>query len=59
MTFLPYQVCRRIEEVILLFLLRKADFKKFPLFGFLFAETRKANMQELARILNSDLREYL
>lgn len=39
--------------------LRKADFRKFPLFGFLFAETRKTNVQELTRILNSDLREYL
>jgi hypothetical protein len=39
--------------------LRKADYKKFPLFGFLFAETRKSNLQELTRILNSDLKEYL
>jgi hypothetical protein len=39
--------------------LRKADFKKFPLFGFLFCETRKTNMQELEKILMSDLKEYL
>ena len=39
--------------------LRKADFKKFPLFGFLFCETNKQNMQELDRILMSDLKEYL
>jgi hypothetical protein len=39
--------------------LRKADFKKFPLFGFLFCETRKQNMQELDRILMSDLNEYV
>ena len=39
--------------------LRKADFKKFPLFGFLFCETRKQNMQELDRILMSDLKEYV
>jgi hypothetical protein len=39
--------------------LRKADFRKFPLFGFLFCETRKQNMQELDRILMSDLKEYI
>lgn len=39
--------------------LRKADFSKFPLFGFLFCETRKQNMQELESILMSDLNEYV
>jgi hypothetical protein len=39
--------------------LRKTDFKKFPLFGFLFAETKKDNMEELNRILHSDLTEYI
>lgn len=39
--------------------LRKADFGKFPLFGFLFCETRKQNMEELERILMSDLKEYV
>jgi hypothetical protein len=39
--------------------LRKTDFRKFPLFGFLFAETNKSNMQELMRILNSDLKDYI
>jgi len=39
--------------------LRKADFKKFPIFGFLFCETRQENMEELHRILMSDLKEYL
>jgi len=39
--------------------LRKADFSKFPLFGFLFCETRKNNLQELERILMSDLKEYV
>jgi len=39
--------------------LRKADFRKFPIFGFLFCETRKANMKELERILMSDLNEYI
>ena len=39
--------------------LRKADFKKFPIFGFLFCETRFENMSELERILMSDLKEYV
>jgi len=39
--------------------LRMADFKKFPLFGFLFCETRKQNMAELDKILLSDLKEYV
>ena len=39
--------------------LRKTDFAKFPLFGFLFCETRKQNMLELERILMSDLKEYI
>jgi hypothetical protein len=39
--------------------LRKADFGKFPLFGFLFCETSKHNMQELDRILMSDLLDYV
>jgi len=39
--------------------LRKADYSKFPLFGFLFCETRQQNMQELERILMSDLNEYV
>jgi hypothetical protein len=39
--------------------LRKADFKKFPIFGFLFCETRFENMDELHRILMSDLTEYV
>ncbi len=39
--------------------LRKTDYKKFPVFGFLFAETRKENLQELEYILKSDLREFI
>jgi len=39
--------------------LRKADFGKFPLFGFLFCETRQDNMKELYDILYSDLRAYV
>lgn len=39
--------------------LRQTDYSKFPLFGFLFCETRKQNMKELSRILMSDLNEYV
>lgn len=39
--------------------LRKIDYKKFPLFGFVFAQTREDNMDELYKILHSDLREYI
>lgn len=39
--------------------LRKADFRKFPLFGFLFTETRKSKIDELLRILHSNLKEYI
>lgn len=39
--------------------LRKTDHKKYPLFGFLFAETREDDFVELQRILESDLREFI
>lgn len=39
--------------------LRKTDYHKFPLFGFLFCETRANNMQEIEKILMSDLNEYI
>jgi hypothetical protein len=39
--------------------LRKVDYKKFPLFGFVFAQTPKDDKQELFRILHSDLKEYI
>ncbi len=39
--------------------LRKTDFTKFPLFGFLFCETKSHNMAELDRILVSDLCEFI
>ena len=38
--------------------LRKIDYKEYPVFGFLFVETREENFGELERILKSDLREY-
>ena len=39
--------------------LRKVDFNSYPLFGFLFTETREDNLIELNNILNSDLVEYI
>ena len=39
--------------------LRKFDFKEYPVFGFLFTETRTENEIELKRILKSDLREFI
>lgn len=39
--------------------LRKANFKQFLIFGFLFAETREDNFQELEWILHSDLKEFI
>jgi len=39
--------------------LRKVDYKKFPLFGFLFTQTREENFAELENILHSDLTEYV
>ncbi len=38
--------------------LRKLDYKKFPVFGFLFTQTLAKNFGELEQILKSDLREY-
>jgi len=39
--------------------LRKIDYNQYPVFGFLFTETRDENFEELTRILNSDLKEYI
>jgi ATP-grasp domain-containing protein len=39
--------------------LRKIDFKRYPVFGFLFTETREDNFSELKDILDSDLKEYI
>jgi hypothetical protein len=39
--------------------LRKVDVNEFPLFGFVFTETRKSNFAELERILKSDLTEFI
>ncbi len=39
--------------------LRRADFREFLIFGFLFAETSIANFSEIEWILNDDLREFI
>ncbi len=39
--------------------LRKIDYHKYPVFGFLFTETREDNFAELTNILNSDLNEFI
>lgn len=41
------------------FLIRQIDINKYPLFGFVFAETDSKNKEELYDILNSDLRKYI
>ena len=38
--------------------LRKIDYKTYPVFGFLFVETRENNFAELKNILDSDLKEF-
>ena len=39
--------------------IREIDYNQYPVFAFLFAETRNENFKELESILNSDLIEYL
>ena len=39
--------------------LRKIDFQKYPVFGFLFTETRENNFIEIKNILDSDLNEFI
>ena len=39
--------------------LRKLDYKKYSVFGFLFTETKENNFKELEGILKSDLKEYI
>ncbi len=40
-------------------LVRELNINNYPLFGFVFAETEQKNIDELYRILNSNLREYI
>ena len=39
--------------------LRKVDYRKYPLFGFLFTETRHGNEREINQILASNLKKYI
>jgi hypothetical protein len=39
--------------------LRKIDYKEYPVFGFLFTETKEDNIFELEKILKSDLKEFI
>ena len=39
--------------------MRRVDYKRYPLFGFLFAQTQPDQTDELIRILKSDLSEYI
>lgn len=39
--------------------LRKIDYHEYPLFGFVFTETREENIEELISILQSDLSEFV
>ena len=38
--------------------LRKIDYTTYPVFGFLFTETKTDHYSEIERILHSDLREF-
>lgn len=49
-------ISRDFEKVLQL---RKVDFRRYGVFGFLFVETTDGNEEELSRILNSDLRKYI
>jgi hypothetical protein len=39
--------------------LRKTDINQYPIFGFVFTETREKNFQELESILKNDLTEFI
>jgi hypothetical protein len=39
--------------------LRKVDYKRYPLFGFIFAETPQNNFDELIQIAESNLKEFI
>jgi len=39
--------------------LRRIDYKLYPVFGFLFTETKKECFSEIQKVLSSDLREYI
>jgi hypothetical protein len=39
--------------------LRKIDYKEYPVFGFLFTETKEEKLSELENVLKSDLTEFI
>jgi hypothetical protein len=39
--------------------LRRIDYREYPVFGFLFAETSEAHLAEIEAILQSDLKKYV
>ncbi|MDY9926210.1 ATP-grasp domain-containing protein [Methanosarcina sp.] len=39
--------------------LRKLDYRQYPVFAFLFTETRNSNLGEIDRYLKTDLKEYV
>ncbi len=45
-----------LENILVL---RRMDIKKYPVFGFIFAETSPKNDQELDQILTADLKRYI
>jgi hypothetical protein len=49
-------LCGGFEKVLEL---RKIDYKRYPVFGFVFTETREGNFAELKAILDSDLSEFV
>ncbi len=49
-------LCAGFEKVLEL---RKIDYKSYPVFGFLFTESREENFAELKAILDSDLSEFV
>ncbi len=50
------EVERSFERVLEM---RKIDYKVYPVFGFVFVESRVGDRRELENILGSDLREYI
>ncbi|MFA9392181.1 MAG: ATP-grasp domain-containing protein [Prolixibacteraceae bacterium] len=50
------KIAARLEKPLEI---RPIDFKLFPLFGFIFTETRADNYAELQHLLNSDLKEFI
>jgi len=50
------KVCDKFSKVLNL---RKLDYQKQPVFGFLFTETASNNREELDYIIKSNLKEFI